>query len=235
MSRSFLALCQAVASEIGVTGGTMPTAEVINLTSQEQIRLSNWVSQADLMLQNLWSDWTFLWNMDTGIALAAGTQKFSTTVPAQTIDQTSLYLNSGTSTAYAPVWMDWYQFYRIWIVQPATATNTPTNWARDPSGQLWLSHPPVSALTASLQYWKKPVPMVNDTDTSPIPSTFDRIIIERAKILYAEREDAAEILDGSSSEYMDLLDKLQAYALPNGIAARKARNDYTTLPVAWVD
>jgi hypothetical protein len=234
MSRSFLALCQAVASEIGVTGGTMPTAEVINLTSQEQIRLSNWVSQADLMLQNLWSDWTFLWTMDTAIALAAGTQRFATSVPAETIDQTSLYLNSGTSTTYTPAWMDWYGFYRMWVVRPPTPTNTPTNWSRDPSGQLWLSHPPVSPLSASLQYWKTPVPMVNDADTSPIPSTFDRIIIERAKILYAEREDAAEILDGSTSEYMDLLDKLQAYALPNGIAARKARNDHTTLPVAYV-
>ncbi len=236
MSRSFLALCNAVCSEIGVTGGSMPTAEVINLTLQEQIRISNWVSQADLLIQNLWSDWRFLWYYDQAITLTAGQQTFTPSRVAQDIDRRSLYLNPGTSSAYAPQWMPWEQFYRLFIVQPTTGTDMPTNWAIDPSGKCWLSAPTVSAnIPASLQYWLLPVPMVNDTDTSPIPNVFDRIIIERAKILYAEREDAAEILAGSSSEYMDLLDKLQAYALPHGIAARKASNNYTTLPVAWVE
>ncbi len=236
MSRSYLALCQAVCSEIGVTGGTMPTAEVVNLTSQEQIRIANWVSQADLLIQNLWSDWKFLWYRDTGILLSSSSQNFLTTKTPQDIDRTSLYVNPGTSTTLAPQWLPWDVFYRMFIMQPVTASDSPTNWSIDPSGTLWLSAPTITNnLPASLQYWLLPKPLVNDTDTSPIPNAFDRIIIERAKILYAEREDAAEILAGSSSEYMDLLDKLQAYALPHGIAARKASNNRTTLPVAWVE
>ena len=49
-----------------------------------------------------------------------------------------------------------------------------------------------------------------DDNVSAIPARFHKIIISRAKMYYAENEDAPEIMVGSLSEFEDLLDKLEA-------------------------
>ena len=43
-----------------------------------------------------------------------------------------------------------------------------------------------------------------------IPPRFHRIIVARAKMYYAENEDAPEILASSLAEFEDQLDKLEA-------------------------
>ena len=52
--------------------------------------------------------------------------------------------------------------------------------------------------------------MTADGDISAIPPRFHKIIIARAKMYYAENEDAPEIMAGSLAEFEDLLDKLEA-------------------------
>ena len=57
--------------------------------------------------------------------------------------------------------------------------------------------------------------MSANTDSSSIPSQYHRIIVSRAKTMWAEREEAPEILLASSAEYSDILDKLEAQSLPD--------------------
>ena len=47
-------------------------------------------------------------------------------------------------------------------------------------------------------------------NVSAIPPRFHQIIVSRAKMYYAENEDAPEIMVGSLSDFEDLLDKLEA-------------------------
>ena len=61
--------------------------------------------------------------------------------------------------------------------------------------------------------WKEPVRLTADDDVPAIPESYDRIIIARAAIYYADKEDAPEILEGANAEYIDLLDKLQSTQL----------------------
>lgn len=226
-SRPFLALCQDVVTDLGVTGGVIQS--VIGNTSIELQRIVNWVARADVLIQSVWSDWNFLWFKDA-ITIAAGVDTFGVTYAFDDVDHLSLALNpdtTGTQTTY-PNWMDWEYFAITWQNKPKTAVASPTNWSMDPSGTIWLSHYMLTSTPCFVAYWRVPVRMAANTDTSPIPAKFDSIIVERAKILYAERENAIEIMSGSSAEYTDTLDKLQSSCLPSGRAARKSRNDRTT-------
>ena len=88
-----------------------------------------------------------------------------------------------------------------------------------PTNVLDLYPTPNVAGTVSAEYFKVPTDLAVDSDTSLIPTRFHRIIIARAKLYYAENEDAPEIMSGSLAEFEDLLDKLEADELP----AQKAR------------
>ena len=69
-----------------------------------------------------------------------------------------------------------------------------------------------SDLTAD--YWRTPTRMSANTDESAIPSQYHRIIVARAKTMWAERDESPEILIASSAEYQDLLEKLESQSLP---------------------
>ena len=61
-----------------------------------------------------------------------------------------------------------------------------------------------------LQHWI----LAANGDVSAIPPRFHKIIIARAKMYYAENEDAPEIMAGALAEFEDLLDKLESDQLP---------------------
>jgi hypothetical protein len=233
-SRPFLQLCQDVVTDIGIAGGQITTT--VGNTNTELQRVVSWVARADIMIQKLWSDWTFLWYLDNAIAIPAGTDNFSTTYPFDDIDHKSMVVNAATAGANPsyPKWMDWAAFYLAYQTRVKTPAASPSNWAVDPAGNIWLSHITINPINVWLEYWLRPTRMIAVNDTSPIPSDFDMIIVERAKIMYAERENAPEILSGSTAEYTDTLDKLQSSCLPSGRAARKSRNDETTNPDGYV-
>lgn len=234
MSRTFLALCNDVVSDLGVTGGVIQS--VVGNTSIELVRIVGWVARADVLVQNLWSDWNFLWYKDS-LTIPANVATFQTTLPFNDIDHLSLVLNPdlvGVNPSF-PSWQPWPLFAAMWQNKIKTVNATPTCWSIDPSGKIWLSHITISSVTATLAYWKVPVRMTGNTDTSPIPTQFDTIIVERAKLLYAQRENAVEILTGSTAEYMDQLDKMESSCLPSGRATRKSQNDFTTNPDGFVE
>ena len=67
--------------------------------------------------------------------------------------------------------------------------------------------------------------MAANATVSPIPEQYHRIIVARAKTMWAEREEAPDILIASSAEYADLLDKLESSQLPGQKARRLSSND----------
>jgi hypothetical protein len=238
MSRTFLNLCKDVVSDLGIAGGTLQS--VSGALNQEQQRIINWVARADLYVQDMWADWKFLWVNDTAVTAQAGSSLLAPVIPTwaaniQSIDTQNLWQGYGTAMARRIPYMPWDQFKSLFQVKPKTPSPTPSFFSQDPTGALWLSNS-VPALTAfALAYWVIGSRMTTDQSTSPIPNNFDNIICERAKILYAQRESAPEILTGSSAEFEDLLDKMQAFCLPDNTASRKLRNNTDSMPSAYVE
>jgi hypothetical protein len=238
MSRTFLQLCQDIVADLGIAGGTLQS--VSGSLNREQQNICNWVARSDLYIQNLWSDWNFLYYLDNAVTCNAGSDQLVTSPPAwaaniQSYDLESLWISAGSLVAQRIPWMDWNDFYVRYQVRQKNTQTTPNFFSVDPNGQIWLSEIAAQNTTFTMQYWCVGIRMVNNGDMSRIPTNFDTIINERAKIIYATRENAPEILSGASAEVSDQLDKMQAYCLPSNVAGRKSRNNRTTVIPSYVE
>jgi hypothetical protein len=100
-------------------------------------------------------------------------------------------------------------------LRQGTATNaTPSYVVVQPDNNLIVDPPPDKSYTITADYWCTPTRLSANSDTSAIPVQYHRVIVARAKTMWAEREEAPEILLGSVAEYQDLLDKLESQSLP---------------------
>lgn len=238
MSRRFLDLCKDVVSDLGIAGGVINS--VTGTLNQEQLRVINWVARADLYVQNLWVDWSFLWYADPAVLVQANSDVLSPSLPSwaaniQTVETGSLWLGAGTASAKPIRFTDWDTFRQLFQRKLKSSAATPTTWSKQPDGKLLLSQTMQGALTFTLDYHCIGKRMVSDNDTSPIPVNFDQIICEKAKMYYAERENAQEIMSGAVAEYTDMLDKMQAIFLPDNTAGRRSKNNDDSAPRAYVE
>lgn len=218
MSRSFLDLCKATVAELGVAGGTGPSS--VTGQVKELGRIVQWVGDADLYVQGLWHDWNFLWAQASGTATA---DTIMTPADFKAEIDNGLVLNTGLASAYRPTWMDWREFDIKFETTPKSTSSRPFSWSVRPDNSIRLSAILSASQDYTLNYFRLPQRMTGNTSVSPIPDMYDRIIIARAKIIYAEREDAPEVMAGSSAEYQDLLEKLESLYLPSARHVRTQR------------
>ena len=83
-----------------------------------------------------------------------------------------------------------------------------------PTGSLLVHPHPDKVYTITADYWRIGLKLAENLDVSAIPVQYHRAIIARAKTMWAEREEAPEILLAASAEYQDVLDKLESQSLP---------------------
>jgi len=208
---TFLELCQTVRQEVGLSG-TGPTT-VVSQEGQLKV-VVDFVIEADHQVQGLWSDWNFLWSQYSSTT-SSGTRAPALQKPTDlgTWDEDSFFLDYTTNTFYGLTPLD-YIAYRQDHRQGVATNAIPSYVVVQPDKNVILDPPPDATYTITADYWKTPVRLSANADISAIPPRFHRVIIARAKTMWAEREEAPEILLASSAEYQDLLDKLEADSLP---------------------
>lgn len=215
---TFLQLCVTARRECGVSSSG-PTA----VTGQTGIleKIVNWVADGDQETQGRWFDWDFLHVSTWTEVSVANVAAIAAPNTIGTWDEKSFYLNYTAAThKHLPVmdYREWRQNYR----QGVRVSKKPDNVIILPDLSLKLEPPPDAVYTVSADYWKKPVKMTADANTSPIPEEYERIIVARAKIFYGEAQAAPEILVSGQIEYDDLLDKLESKYLPEQKGRRRA-------------
>lgn len=229
--RSYLQLVQDFAAEVGSfkAGVSMPPA----VTSQEgeAANLVRYVADANDYICNLWLDWNFLWQIETG-TITAGDRTIAAAATRRSVDERSFLLNPQTTQGYFPLFVPWPN-YNQGFRQGAPRTSTrPSNWSQAPNGTIYISHASSANIDWELHSWKWATRLAANSDVSPIPGSLgDRIIICRAAIIYGVREDAPELISGFSAEYQDLLEKLESTCLPNQKRSRQAEASYVPDPV----
>ena len=208
---TFLELCQTVRQEVGISG-TGPST-VVGQEGQLKV-IVDFVAEADYQIQALWHDWNFLWSQYSS-TLSTGTRAPATTKPTDLVnwDMRSFYLDYTTDDSISLSTLSYVE-WRADFRQGVATNDSPTYVVVQPDSSLIVDPPPDKAYTITADYWKTPTKMTANTDESVIPSQYHRIIVARAKTMWAEREEAPEILLGSSAEYQDLLDKLESQSLP---------------------
>ena len=222
MSRTYLALCQQLAREVRIPG-TGPST-VLNQAGELE-KVVRYIKDADRDIKNRWIDWDFLWS------------EFSSTT---VVDQFTLADASPTNLnqwsedrfVYDPTGENFvelgyveYRDYRRMVLGTQTS-DTPGQITIKPDNTLSLYPKPAEAKTVTGEYWKKGVTLAADDDVSEIPEAYDRIIIVRAKLYYAEAEDAPEIMAAALSEHEDLIRTLESNFLPDQKNHTRARAEH---------
>ena len=213
---TYLVLCQDMARDVGIPG-TGPSSVGASGLSEEETAVTRYVSQADQDIQSRWFDWDFLWNEAT-ITVTAST---STLVSGDTGFPTDLgnwkldsFVYDKTSADYIILeYMRWNE-YRDMYKYGTIDEDLPEVYSLKPDSSIDLYPTPSATSSISTEYWATPTALAADDDISAIPPRFHKIIISRAKMYYAENEDAPEIMAGALAEFEDLLDKLEADQLP---------------------
>lgn len=214
---TFLQLCQATRRECGISG-TGPAA----VTSQTGVleKVVGWVADADAEVQSRWFDWDFLHVSTWNHATIAGTATVAAPATIGVWDEDSFYLDYSTAD-HKKLTVLPYKVWRRDYRQGAQTNQQPDSVVILPDLSLRLQSPPDDVYSLTGDYWKRPVKMTANSDTSPVPEEYERIIIARAKIAYAESQGAPEVLASAQIEFDDLLDKLEAKYLPGGQRSRR--------------
>jgi hypothetical protein len=198
-----------MAREVGIPGSG-PSS--VTPTSEEEKDVVRQIKDADIDIQRRWFNWNYLW-AEASITTSSGTSTITspTDLAQWNID---CVVFDPTSDNYQPLeyvpWNEYKDQYKYGTVD----SGTPEVFSVKPDNVIDLYPTPDSSTVIKAEYWKTPTELSSDSDVSAIPSRFHRMIICRAKIYYAEQNDALEILSASVAEFTDLLDKLESDQLP---------------------
>ena len=206
---TYLQLCQRVRRDCGIAASG-PTA----VTGQSGImqKIVDWVADAAEEIENLHADWHFLLAEHTDTCVA-GTQEYSAPADLGQWDREGVYLDRTLDTYRQLKFLD----YKAWRTKfrNGTKTNGKPSWFTiKPDGTLVLEAPPDDTYSIYADYWKKPTRLAADSDTSLIPTRWEKVIVARAKLFFAEYDAAQEILQSSGNEFARLMMMLEADQLP---------------------
>jgi hypothetical protein len=207
---TYLELCQETRRVCAITGSG-PSS----VTGQTGIlqKLVYWVADADVAIQRTWINWDFLYRTDFSVATVAGSAEYIKPLDLGAWDKTSVFLNRGTSTNQQLFEIE-YRRYFSQMANGVISQTKPGNFILPPSKNLILYPTPNAVYTLTANYWRTPVRMVNNADTSLIPESYIRAIIARAKMYYAIEEEATEVYNEALSEFIQTMNQLQADQLP---------------------
>ena len=213
---TYLELCQDMARDVGIPGDG-PSSVTSTSLSEEENAVVRYIKTADQDIQSRWFDWDYLWSEAT-ITASSGTSTltssnsgFPSSLGNWRLD--SFVWNKSSDDyqilEYVP-WNEYREDYKYGTID----SDIPEVFTVKPDNTIDLYPTPNASVAVSAEYWATPTLLSSDSQVSEIPARFHRIIIARAKMFYAENEDAPEIMVSSLSEFEDQLDKLEADQLP---------------------
>ena len=194
--------------ECGATG-VAPTA-VTNQVGQ-QLRLVNWLANADYMVQLLHTDWNFL----------REEASLSTTVSDSDVAKPSdlNYWDFETFRLDDEL-IDVVEYHDIRHEILDDSEQKPSRIIVMPDNSLKLEPVPDDTYAITADYFKKPVRLAANDDISVIPEPFELCVLGRAMMLYANYENAPEAKTQGSEWYIEFLARLENHSIPNKKHAR---------------
>jgi hypothetical protein len=223
---TYLELVSDMIRETGLNGGNAPSS--IEGAEGDAAKVCYWIQQADLSIQRERIDWQFLWARHDAVLTAdsnvvpspvdtnsnnTDTNQHTVLINAMPKDRLAIVDTNGE--AYFPVFLDWNEFTPLYGFEVQDPSNYPSYWTIRPDRTIMLSEPVESSdMICRYEYWRKPLKLREGTDVSRIPDDYSRLIVVRAKIMYAEHEDAPEVDVGATAEYEILFNQMLATQAP---------------------
>jgi len=206
---TFLQLCEKLREEVGVAG----TISTVTNQSGMHLRLINYIIKADKKIQRRKINWKFLW-AEWSQALTSGTGGELTAPDGLGMfDQTSFWLDAGTADALHLQYID-YKLWRDFYRHQYTETDQPAFVSIKPDGKVAILPASSGSYTLTADYWRAPVPLVNNGQVSMIPEHFHDIIVAQAKMYFAERAHDNGLYQSALIEHEDTYREMKAHCLP---------------------
>ena len=203
MYTTYLNLCQRLVEEAGISG----TISSVQNQTGEFKRVVKWIERATTEIEGKWFDWNFLHVFAT-VNIIVGVRDYP--APA---DQNSW----DTATAVIPadvMKLDFVPWVRQKMDPTQAVDGDPYKFTVLPDQSLRFYDTPTTAETVSIEYWKKPTILVENTDQPAIPIQFRDIIVWKALQYYANYESADEAKVQAVENYDARLDQLESRELP---------------------
>lgn len=207
---TYLQLCQEARRVCSISGNG--PASVTGQTGMLE-KLVNWVADADIVIQRTWINWDFLYQTDFSVATVIGSAEYTKPLTLGAWDKSTVFLNRGTTTNQALFEIDYRQYFSTMANSPIT-NGKPGNFVLPPNKNLILYPTPDAEYTLTANYWRSPLRMVANGDTSLIPEAYIRAILARAKMFYAIDQEASEVYNEAFAEFTITMNQLQADQLP---------------------
>ncbi len=216
MARDLQNLCIETIDEYGIGGGS--SGFDVSTVNEQHKRILNWMIAADMYVDNLLTDWRYLWVDWPGTTLAAASSEITIPVVGTygAVNQwlrDSLWLDRETANPLHLSYMDWKTF-RETFRSDTIQTADPEFYSIAPDGVIYLETKTRISHTPSGEFYRRTTELALDSDEPLMPSNHRRIIQMKTMINYAAREDAPEIMVEASAEYDDLLDALKRAEAP---------------------
>jgi hypothetical protein len=224
---TFLELCQATASETGVslTGPADTTTQTGRLG-----QIVNWVQRSWLDIQTKYNDWSFMrfgftlsttaddgeyaytdaTDSGTGIAIAAF-RDWCRDTPMK-IYLTSAGVGTETDLEFME-YADWYNRYNF----GTQTSGYPAHWTRSPSGTLLLGQKPNGIYTVSGDFMRAATVLSGDSDTPELPAEYHMAIVYRAMMKYGRYNAAPEVFTDGQAEYTRMMREMSRTQRPRDL------------------
>lgn len=234
---TYLELVSDMIMETGLNGGNAPSS--VESAEGDAAKVCYWIQQADLSIQRERIDWQFLWSRtdetltaDSNVVPSptdtdgGNTDSNAHTMLVNAMPKDRLAIIDPNGEAFFPTYLDWNEFGPLYGFEDQNPNDYPSYWTIRPDRVILLSEPiQSSGMVCRYEFWRKPLKMQTNTDTSRIPDDFSRLIVVRAKIMYAEHEDAPEVDVGASAEYDILFNQMLATQAPMAEWQRMENSD----------
>jgi hypothetical protein len=198
---TYLELVQRLQLESGLGG-----SPIQSFSGQRgmALRLVKWVAEAEGLILARWTDWNFLWATATPIITADGASDYAPDADLNTHQTDSLLLDGN------PIGCE---DYRPGVFTDSTR-GQPFMVLRLPNRQIRLYPTPNRDYTLTGNYFRKPVLMKAEADTSVIPAHFHTAIVWQALWLYANFDNAAESKQQAQENLAQYMMAMEAQELP---------------------
>jgi len=211
---NYLQLCQRVIEECGVAADGAEAATVLPSivgVTGELKRIVNYVAQAWTQLQGT-KKWNWMWEQPT-LAMLATTSTLAGTIPESRYEADSLYIPVAGQEGQWPQFMPWFKFRKVFPFRPPGATFNV--WSVAPNGSIYTDQAPTVDTPFTVERYKLPSVLANDTDTPEMPADLHMLIVYMAMVMYANFDEAGVQRATAIDQIRDLRAALNSRCLPN--------------------
>lgn len=209
---TFLELCEKLREECGIAG---TIATVTGQTGMHQ-RLIGYIQKANREIQSRKANWKFLWVEWTQVLSGVSGGELNPPDGLGMFDQTSFWVDAGTANAFPLEYVD-HKEWRDSLRHQSTDLDQPAFVTIKPNGKVGIMPSPSTEYTTSIltaDYWRSPVDLVSNGQSSLIPIQFHQIIVELAKMYWSEYAHDTGRYNAAFVSHDILYKALRSHSLP---------------------